>query len=320
MGCMKRRPRDSDSTSPDSTNPDPTNPDATNPDTERRRRLLVAPVATGDATARIHRRRALGLIGGAGVAGIAALAACSPDTTPGGASTTTTAAGGLTSSTATDDAGGSTTSCSEIPEETAGPYPGDGSNGKQILDQDGVVRSDIRSSFGSSTTTAAGIPLTVNLDVSDTSNGCSPLMGAAVYLWHADARGLYSMYSNGVTNENYLRGVQVTDADGRVTFTSVLPGCYDGRWPHIHFEVYPDLESITSARNAIATSQLAFPEAVVVDAYASDTSLYPTSSRNLERVSLGSDNVFGDDGGVHQVATVTGDPSSGYVATLAVPV
>ena len=173
---------------------------------------------------------------------------------------------------------------------------------------------------GRSTTTVEGIPLTVHLDVSDTSNGCDPLAGAAVYLWHADTEGRYSMYSNGVTGENYLRGVQVSDADGRVTFTTVLPGCYDGRWPHIHFEVFPDLASITSARNSIKTSQLAFPSAMVADAYAAAGSSYPSSSSNLSRVSLTDDNVFGDDDGIHQVATVTGDPTSGYVATLAVPV
>jgi protocatechuate 3,4-dioxygenase beta subunit len=262
------------------------------------------------------RRRALAAIGGAGLAGIAALAAaCSPGTDPvsGGTDLTTTTAG-ASSTTAVV-----ATSCSAIPEETAGPYPGDGSNGKQVLTQDGVVRSDIRSSFGSSTTTVDGIPLTVHLDVSDTANGCDPLQGAAVYLWHADPQGRYSMYSNGVTEEDYLRGVQVTDADGRVTFTTVVPGCYDGRWPHVHFEVYPDVASITNARNAITTSQLAFPKAMVTTAYAS-SSLYPTSTSNLSRVSLEDDNVFGDDDGVHQVATVTGDATSGYTATLAVPV
>lgn len=268
------------------------------------------------------RRRALAVIGGAGLAGIAAVAAaCSPGT---GTAVPTTAGGSGSSSTTSTVAGSSTTvgsaSCSEIPDETAGPYPGDGSNGKQVLTQDGIVRSDIRSSFGSSTTTVQGIPLTVNLDVSDTSGGCDPLAGAAVYLWHADTQGRYSMYSNGVTNENYLRGVQVTDANGRVTFTSVLPGCYDGRWPHIHFEVYPDVSKITSAGNSIKTSQLAFPKAMLTAAYAAASAQYPQSTSNLSRVTLENDNVFGDDDGVHQVATITGDPTSGYVATLAVPV
>lgn len=90
-----------------------------------------------------------------------------------------------------------------IPEETAGPYPGDGSNGPDVLTQDGIVRSDIRSSFGSSTTTAEGVPLTITLTVVDTSGGCTAMAGAAVYAWHCDRDGNYSMYSQGVTQENY---------------------------------------------------------------------------------------------------------------------
>ena len=126
-----------------------------------------------------------------------------------------------------------------IPEETAGPFPGDGSNGPDVLDQSGVVRKDIRSSFGSSTTTAPGVPLTINLTIQDAAT-CTPLASAAVYLWHCDRDGNYSLYSAAAANENYLRGVQAADANGLVTFTSIFPACYSGRWPHIHFEVYPE--------------------------------------------------------------------------------
>ena len=150
--------------------------------------------------------------------------------------------------------------CADIPEETAGPFPGDGSNGPNILTESGIVRSDITPSFGSSTTVAEGVPLTVRLALQDAANGCAPLAGAAVYLWHCDREGRYSMYSDGVTEENYLRGVQEADADGMVTFTSIFPACYQGRWPHIHFEVYPSLAEATAAGTLLATSQLAFPE------------------------------------------------------------
>ena len=105
-------------------------------------------------------------------------------------------------------------SCSPIPEETAGPFPGDGSNGVNVLTESGVVRSDIRASFGASTTVAEGVPLTIDLTIVDTADGCAPLAGAAVYLWHCDREGRYSMYSEGAADENYLRGVQETDADG----------------------------------------------------------------------------------------------------------
>ena len=150
----------------------------------------------------------------------------------------------------------------EIPDETAGPYPGDGSNGPDALEESGIVRSDIRSSFGASTTTAEGVPLEFELTILDMAEDNAPFVGVAVYAWHCDRAGRYSMYSEGVENENYLRGVQVTDAEGNVRFTSIVPACYSGRWPHVHFEVYPDEASITDSANAIATSQLAFPKDV----------------------------------------------------------
>ncbi len=268
------------------------------------------------------RRQALTVIGGAGLAGILAVAAaCSPDTTESAATTSTAADGSTTSTTAAT--GSSTTvasdgTCSEIPDETNGPYPADGTNGKQILEVDGVVRSDITTSFGSASGSVEGVPLTVNLDVLDTANGCEPMAGAAVYAWHCDAEGRYSMYSNGVTDQNWLRGVQIADEDGRVTFTTIVPGCYSGRWPHIHFEVYPDEASITNARNGLKTSQLAFPQSMCDAVYA--TAGYESSVTNLARITLATDNVFRDDQAVHQMATISGDTTSGYSATLSVPV
>ena len=83
-----------------------------------------------------------------------------------------------------------------MPDETGGPYPGDGSNGVNVLDDSGIVRSDIRSSFGSSTTVAEGVPLTIALTVRDAATG-SALVGAGVYLWHCDRDGNYSLYSRG---------------------------------------------------------------------------------------------------------------------------
>src|SRR5262245_43821570 len=97
--------------------------------------------------------------------------------------------------------------CSVIPSETGGPYPGDGTNGPNVLTQSGIVRADIRPSFGSAgTTVATGTLLTVALQVVNTNDNCAPLAGYAVYLWHCDKNGGYSMYSSGVTGQNYLRG------------------------------------------------------------------------------------------------------------------
>jgi protocatechuate 3,4-dioxygenase beta subunit len=136
----------------------------------------------------LHRRRLLGLIAGAG---LVTLAGC--------ATNDGTASSAASSSAAVSTSGGS---CAEIPEETAGPYPADGSNGPDVLNQSGIVRSDIRSSFGSASGVAEGVPLTIELTVLDASSGCSALAGAAVYLWHCDRDGAYSIYSQSAAGEN----------------------------------------------------------------------------------------------------------------------
>nr|WP_269205042.1 intradiol ring-cleavage dioxygenase [Motilibacter aurantiacus] len=237
------------------------------------------------------------------------LAACGTSSAASSASATT---GSTPSATA------STSATGEIPDETAGPYPGDGSNGPDVLEESGIVRSDIRSSFGDSSGTAEGVPMTLELTVADLANGGSPFEGVAVYVWHCTREGGYSMYSDGVTDQNFLRGVQIADSAGTVRFTSVFPACYDGRWPHIHFEVYPDADSITDVANVIATSQVALPRSTCETVYAQPG--YEASVTNLAKVSLDSDNVFGDDGGALQLATVTGDVSAGLTVSLPVRV
>ena len=207
--------------------------------------------------------------------------------------------------------------CVSTPEETAGPYPGDGSNGPNILAESGLLRSDLRSSLTGSAI-AEGASLTVTLTLVNNNGQCAPLAGYAVYLWHADAQGRYSMYSSGVENEDYLRGVQVSAEDGTVTFQTVFPGCYDGRWPHIHFEVYDSLDEAISSGAIVMTSQLALPEDACRTAYAD--SRYATSVSNLEGTSLSEDNVFGDDEAEHQLASVSGSVAEGFFATLAISV
>ena len=250
-------------------------------------------------------RRALMLFGGAGLA--AALAGCG----------ITRNNDSVTSSPTTSSTAGTASAGTEIPEETAGPYPGDGSNGVNVLTESGIVRSDITKSFGSASGVAQGVPLTIKLKVLDTSNASGALQGAAVYLWHCNIDGKYSLYSEGVTEENYLRGVQETGSDGSVTFTSVYPAAYSGRWPHIHFEVYPSLEAATTASGKLRTSQLALPEATCKLVYATDG--YSQSLRNLAQTSLSTDNVFRD-GYSLQLATVTGNVTDGLTASLNVPV
>ena len=210
------------------------------------------------------------------------------------------------------------TPTAEVPGETAGPYPGDGSNGPDVLDDSGIVRHDIRRSFGDRRTLATGVPLRVNLTVTDASDDYRPLSGAAVYLWHCDRLGRYSMYSSGVADENHLRGIARTDDDGTAWFRTIFPGCYSGRWPHIHFEVYSSVAKAVANGPIVKTSQIALPATACKKAYAS--SRYPGSAGNLARASLSSDDVFGDDRAIHQLATVTGSVAEGFVANLTIGV
>jgi protocatechuate 3,4-dioxygenase beta subunit len=272
-------------------------------------------------------RRSLGMFLGASTA--AALAACTPGgSAPAGtASASAMPTGSAAAATTTPSASAAASptltraiaECGvEIPQETAGPYPGDGSNGPNVLEASGVVRQDITSSFGASTTTVDGVPLTVTLTLLDNSNGCTPLAGAAVYAWHCDRDGKYSMYDSGLRNENYLRGVQEADANGQVTFRTIYPGAYNGRWPHIHFEVFESMSNATAAGQVLTVSQIALTEAACKEVYAAAG--YETSARNFPRTTLKSDNVFGDDGGIYQLATMSGSVSAGYTAGLNVTV
>ncbi len=271
----------------------------------------------------VSRRSVLGLVGLG--AGTVALAACSATTTGSAASTTATATptdAATPTATATPTASPSASSdatyaSSEIPDETNGPYPADGTNGVTVLEESGIVRSDITSSLGGGAV-VDGVPLSFTFTVSDLANGNVPFEGVAVYAWQCDAQGLYSMYSEGVEDETYLRGVQVADAAGQVTFQTIVPGCYTGRWTHIHFEVYPDAASATDGSNAISISQVAFPEDLLASVYELDA--YSGSARNLSQIgSLENDNVFGD-GHELQMGTFSGDASSGYIGNLSVAV
>jgi protocatechuate 3,4-dioxygenase beta subunit len=261
-----------------------------------------------DVVTALSRRQALRALGLGAAA--AALAACDD-----GSSRRTTASPSRTSTASSGPASGVT---GEIPDETAGPFPGDGSNGPDVLEQSGILRSDIRSSFGEASGSAEGVPIELELVISDLAKDGAPFAGAAVYVWHCSREGRYSLYSDGVTDQNYLRGVQVADAHGAVRFTSIFPGCYPGRWPHIHFEVYPSQGSIADSAEAIAVSQVALPSGACHRAYA--TPGYQTSVAALSEITLESDNVFGDDGGARQLATVTGDATTGYTVSLTVGV
>ena len=169
-----------------------------------------------------------------------------------------------------------------------------------MLAESGIVRNDIRSSFGSASGTAEGVPMTLELTLTDIAGGGKPFAGAAVYVWHCTREGEYSLYSPNVQNENFLRGVQVADATGKVRFTSVFPGLLLRSLAARPLRGLPRPGG--HRRRGQADRHLAGRAA-------------PARLRNrvrhgrlrlggnLGRVSLAGDNVFGDDGGVHQLAT-----------------
>jgi protocatechuate 3,4-dioxygenase beta subunit len=251
------------------------------------------------------RRGLLGLMGGIGVA---AVAGCAADD-----SGTSRPPAGMGGDSGVEVADG------EIPEETAGPYPGDGSNGPDVLSESGIVRSDITTSLGAASGVAEGVPTKVRLRLFDLSgDDITPMAGGAIYLWHCDREGRYSMYSDGVTEENYLRGVQEADEDGWMEFTTIFPACYSGRWPHMHFEVYESLDKATDVDNKIRTSQLALPQEICDEVY-NNVYGYEQSVTNLAQLTLDSDGIFSD-GYSLQLAKVTGSVDDGYTVTLNVPV
>lgn len=287
----------------------------------------------------IARRRALKWFAGAGTAALVAGCGGSGSGSSGSVSvvsssgttatptpTATATATPTPTSTATPTPTATTSgSCVALPTETAGPYPADGTNTSSgstsnVLTASGIVRSDMRSSFISTTTVATGVQVRITLTVVNVNAACAPLAGYAVYLWHCDRQGRYSLYSSGATAESYLRGVQVTDANGQVTFTTIFPACYDGRWPHMHFEIFSSLSNALGGRYSILTSQLAMPAAVNAAVFA-DTTTYPSSASTYARVSLASDGIFGDNTTAQNTAMTpafTGSPSAGYTATATI--
>ena len=218
-------------------------------------------------------------------------------------------------------AGTTALGCSVVPSETAGPFPANGSgrwvgNAPNALALSGIVRSDIRSSMAGAQGLAQGVPLELTLDFVNAGAACGPAVGVAVYLWQCDREGRYSLYSPGVVEQNYLRGVQVADAAGRVRFTTVFPGCYPGRMPHLHFEVYRSLGASSSAAGRLKTSQLAFAPALCEQIYAQAPG-YGDSASSLRGVSFETDGIFRD-GVAQQLLSAQGSLASGLRAALVI--
>ncbi len=261
---------------------------------------------TFDLNTLLERRRVLGLLSIAGTS--AALAACGSGPGNAEANKTATAADG--------------TVCIKDPAETNGPFPADGTNSKggstvNVLNQSGVVRQDIRGSFAGMSPVAAGAPLKITISIIDVAKACVPLKGHAIYIWHCDVDGKYSLYD--LPESNYLRGVGITDDKGEVTFTTIFPGCYPGRWPHIHFEVFASADKAATGKDSLLVSQFALPTEACKAAYA-DAS-YGTSAANLTKSPFESDGIFGDNTKEQNAAmtmAVKGDAASGLTATATV--
>jgi protocatechuate 3,4-dioxygenase beta subunit len=228
----------------------------------------------------------------------AVLAACSKE-----AEVTPTAAAAIDDATALAAKGGTSSSCVVMPTETEGPFPTHVPASYQ--------RVDIRDG-------RTGYRMDLKLTVVSAAAGCTGLAGAIVDIWHCDAEGNYSEYggtqmqSTNYTGTAYhfLRGRQVANANGVVSFTSIFPGWYTSRATHIHVHVY------NAAGTSLLVTQISFPEGtgtalVAVNGYAKGLSGY-TYNR--------ADNVFSDDSTNLEVATVTGSTTRGFVLTKKITV
>lgn len=190
--------------------------------------------------------------------------------------------------------------CTLIPSETAGPFPLDLTENTQFF------RQDIRE-------TKTGALLRLKMKIIGLDN-CEPMPNVRVNVWHCDKDGLYSGYSQnnnpGQAGLTYLRGYQITDADGIVNFTSIFPGWYTGRICHIHFQVY-----VSSAYSAV--SQMTFDIAAKNALYSANSALY---TKGADPMTYATDNIFSD-GYTFQLATLTENPTlGGYDAYLEVVV
>jgi protocatechuate 3,4-dioxygenase beta subunit len=192
---------------------------------------------------------------------------------------------GCSSSPTSASSGTSSGSCAVTPSETAGPFP-------SLTD---LFRSDIREG-------RTGVLLTLTLRVVNVSSGCSAVSGANVEIWHCDVNGNYSQYGSQV-GQTYLRGIQTTNSNGEVTFTTIYPGWYQGRATHIHVEV-----TVNGVVRKV--SQMAFPESINNTVYASAA----YSARGSNPMSNASDGILGDSL-ADELVTPTGSPAAGYAAS-----
>lgn len=182
--------------------------------------------------------------------------------------------------------------CIVSSDETAGPFPT-----KKPQD---LLISDIASD-------RQGTPLLVKINVLNAKNDCKPLEGALVDIWHCDANGYYSEYggtgmqSVNMTSVHFLRGRQVSNNKGIVSFNSIYPGWYRGRAPHIHVHIFD------KSGKSLKISQIAFPESVSKTIYSQGA----YAANGQADTSNLRDSIFRD-GISTNMSVITGDFSKGY--------
>ncbi len=193
--------------------------------------------------------------------------------------------------------GSSSGNCAVTPTETEGPFP--------TKSPTSFVRKDIRDD-------RTGVVLAVNITIKNANASCAALAGAIVDIWHCDKDGYYSEYggsgmqSANLQNVDFLRGRQTTDANGLVGFTSIFPGWYSGRAPHIHVHVY------NSAGKSLLVTQIAFSYDVTNTVYTTATAQGYT--KGAQDTKNERDNVFSD-GYTTELATLSGSVAAGYTLT-----
>jgi protocatechuate 3,4-dioxygenase beta subunit len=251
----------------------------------------------------LTRRRALEVMVGAGAAMAFGCGGNSADT--GGDAATSTDAGSSSADGAANTEAGS---CAVTPEGEIGPYFADDS-------ASGFNRSNVVSNIDGSSA-QSGVPLVLTVTVIDTEKGCTPYANAQIDIWHCNASGVYSdIASENTSSESWLRGYQVTDANGQVTFTTIIPGWYAGRTTHIHLRVRSTYSEASSTSDGTNTTQLFFTQ-TLDDTLA--TTVAPYSAEGTNPTTNAGDHVYsGETNGANFLA-LSGDPTSGYTAAITI--
>jgi protocatechuate 3,4-dioxygenase beta subunit len=264
---------------------------------------MRTPIRRPEATESLTRRDALAALVGAGTA-LAFGCSDSTETAVGGADAGVDGASAADTGAAANEAG----ECAVTPEGEIGPYFADDSAA-------GFNRSDILSNLDG-TSTQAGVPLTLNVTVVDAEKSCAPYVGAQVDIWHCNASGVYSdIAAENTSSEQWLRGYQLSDANGKLTFTTIIPGWYSGRTTHIHLRVRSSYSDASSTTDGTNTTQCFFDQTFIDDLY---TTVTPYSAEGTNPTTNASDRVYSQQEDGANLLVLSGDATTGYTASVTI--